>query len=130
VWKPPDAGSVKVNTDGAFLEQTSTGRTGAVLRNTDGQILAAQGIWYEHLPDALTSEALSARDGLLISHVTQELGRSFTSFQIVFVRREANSAAHCCAKKVSPSDRVCSWFSHFPNWLKEVANRDCNPANE
>ncbi|OEL18568.1 hypothetical protein BAE44_0020414, partial [Dichanthelium oligosanthes] len=61
-------------------------------------------------------------------HEIRELGRSIVSFKVMFVRREANSAAHCCAKKPTSSNRVCTWFSHFPNWLMELTSRDCNPA--
>lgn len=55
--------------------------------------------------------------------------RSFSLFAVNFVRREANSVAHCCASKPSRDHSVFSWSSHLPVWLTEVAAKDCNLAS-
>ncbi|TVU51168.1 hypothetical protein EJB05_02576, partial [Eragrostis curvula] len=67
VWKSPDTGWAKVNTDGAFEAKTGKGAAGAILRNKRGETLAAEGRKYEHLADAVTAEALAARNGLLLA---------------------------------------------------------------
>ena len=56
MWKKPPLG------DGAG---------GAVVRNFQGEIMMAAARFYKHLPDVLTSEALAARDGVMLA---QELG--------------------------------------------------------
>ncbi|TVU02695.1 hypothetical protein EJB05_51796, partial [Eragrostis curvula] len=61
-------------------------------------------------------------------HEIQELSRSFSSFAISFVRREANSAAHCCAKMPTASNRVVSCVGYTPNWMMGVVTKDCNPV--
>ncbi|TVU18379.1 hypothetical protein EJB05_34470, partial [Eragrostis curvula] len=71
----------------------------------------------------------SVEDQSLISglwHEIQELGRSFISFRIQFVRREANSAAHCCAKKPSAESRMWSCVGYTPDWLMGILSKDCN----
>lgn len=162
----PDPLRIKVNTDGAFVASTGTGASGAVALDSLGRVLWAEARWYDHLPCALTAEAIAARDGLLLAsvkgcarvvleldnlalveslnsptadrssvagswHDIQELGRSFTSFSVVFCKREANCVAHCCAKKPTPTrdHRVLTWSDHLPVWLTEVAAKDCIPTS-
>lgn len=67
VWKPPDPGWVKVNTDGAFDASSGRGAAGVILRNERGETLAAEGRKLENLGDALTAEALAARNGVLLA---------------------------------------------------------------
>ena len=61
----------EVNTDAAFVSATGDGAGGAVVRNSQGEIMMAAARFYKHLPDVLTSEALAARDGVMLA---QELG--------------------------------------------------------
>lgn len=56
----------------------------------------------------------------------QELGRSLLSFHISFVHREANLAAHCCAKMPTISETMWSSFGYAPDWLLRVATKDYN----
>ena len=163
VWKPPDTGWIKVNTDGAFDAASGKGAAGAILRNERGETLAAEGRKYENLADVLTAEALAARNGMLlavalgynkvileldnqslanslksmeddrstINDLRQgilELGRSLLSFRISFVHREANLAAHCCAKMPIVSEAMWSSFGYAPDWLLGVVTKDCNSA--
>ena len=62
---------MKVNTDAAFVSATGDGAGGAVVRNSQGEIMMAAARFYKHLPDVLTSEALAARDGMMLA---QDLG--------------------------------------------------------
>ncbi|TVU10399.1 hypothetical protein EJB05_43925, partial [Eragrostis curvula] len=152
-WKPPDASYVKVNTDGAFDANTSTGASGAVVRDSHGRVLCAGARWYDNLPDVLTIEAIAARDGLLLASakgcdkvvleldnltLVESLNSSTVNRSAVaglwheiqeLGRREANCAAHCCASKPTRDHRVLSWSDHLPLWLSEVAAKDCNPVS-
>ncbi|GJN26235.1 hypothetical protein PR202_gb14153 [Eleusine coracana subsp. coracana] len=163
-WKPPDHGWIKVNTDGAFNPATSSGAFGVLIRDEEGQLIAAESRWLEHLPDALTAEAIAARDDMSIavakgfdriirevdclplanvirntdedrSHISgirqeiQEIGRQLRGFVISFIRREANSVAHRCAKEPTERDRLFSVTNVGPGWLQELVNKDCNPVD-
>ncbi|RLM75407.1 hypothetical protein C2845_PM15G04630 [Panicum miliaceum] len=71
MWEKPPVGWMKVNTDAAFVSATGDRAGGAVVRNSQGEIVKATANFYKHLPDVLTSEALAARDGVMLA---QELG--------------------------------------------------------
>ena len=71
MWKKPPLGWMKVNIDAAFVSATGDGAGGAVVRNSQGEIMMAAARFYKHLPDVLTSEALAARDGMMLA---QDLG--------------------------------------------------------
>lgn len=64
VWRRPDEGWVKVNTDAAFDAATGTGSAGVVIRDHDGLVLAAATRWLGSVPDVLTAEAMAAKEGL------------------------------------------------------------------
>ncbi|KAF8670914.1 hypothetical protein HU200_050181 [Digitaria exilis] len=66
-WVKSDEGWIKVNTDGAFDAKTGNGGSSMILRGHGGDVIAVEAKWYSLLPDALTSEALAARDGLLLA---------------------------------------------------------------
>ena len=68
-WKAPLEGWVKINSDAAFVAETGKGAGGVVMRNSQGEVLAAAAQLYEHIPDALTSEALAARDGVVLAQM-------------------------------------------------------------
>ncbi|KAF8690639.1 hypothetical protein HU200_041010 [Digitaria exilis] len=99
-----------------------------ILRGHGGDVITVEAKWYSLLPDALTSEALAARDGLLLAVAHGCSSRVFLNFQCVFVSREANQAAHCCAKKSSQSCPVRSWSYYTPSWLMGLVAKDCIPA--
>jgi ribonuclease HI len=67
VWKRPDLDWRKVNSHGSFDASTFSGTSGAVLRDDVGNLLMAAAKNYAHIPDALTAEALAARDGILLA---------------------------------------------------------------
>ena len=62
-WKRPDLGWVKVNSDAGFCSGDCTGIAGVVIRDHDGLVLAAAARWLDDVPDALTAEALAAKEG-------------------------------------------------------------------
>jgi len=63
-WHKPDPGWTKCNVDASFYEGDSTGTTGVVLRDHDGQPCGAMARWYEQTLNAMTAEALACRDGM------------------------------------------------------------------
>jgi hypothetical protein len=64
MWRRPDEGWVKLNTDAAFDIATCTGSAGVVIRNHDGRVLAGATRWLGSVPDVLTAEAMAAKEGL------------------------------------------------------------------
>lgn len=57
-----------------------------------------------------------------------ELGRSFSEFDVKWVRREANMVAHVCAATVSALERSFFWIDFVPDWLVSLAAADCTPV--
>ena len=53
-----------MNTDAAFDDTTATGSSGVVIRDCNGVVLAGAARWLDHVPDALTAEAMAAKEGL------------------------------------------------------------------
>ena len=68
-WQKPEPVWCKVNTDASFQAATSLGTGGVVIRDEDGRLLAASVKSYNHIPDALTAEAMAARDGLIFARM-------------------------------------------------------------
>jgi ribonuclease HI len=55
-----------------------------------------------------------------------ELSLLFTNFSLVHARREANQAAHSCAKYISLQDGSFSWDAEPPAFLVHSLGADCN----
>ncbi|XP_062028960.1 uncharacterized protein LOC133744958 [Rosa rugosa] len=60
-WKSPHLGSVKLNTDGAFISETSAGGIGLVMRDNLGQFLACEGKPVRGLLSAEHAELLACK---------------------------------------------------------------------
>ncbi|CAD6230198.1 unnamed protein product [Miscanthus lutarioriparius] len=60
----PEEGTLKINVDGAFSQESGTGATGAVLRGNSGNFLATSARWLESLGSALLAEAEALWDGV------------------------------------------------------------------
>jgi ribonuclease HI len=56
----------------------------------------------------------------------EELRGYFTSFKICFIGRQANMAAHLCARKATRFRRRCLWINYDPPFLSETLAKDCN----
>lgn len=161
-WQCPDEGWVKVNSDAAFDPSVCTSSGGVVIRDHSGMVFAAAARCFDYVPDALTAEAMVAKEGLelaaevgcdkvilevdcsslknllegidcsrssiggLCSDII-ELGRGFSAFNVVWVSRDANSVAHCCAGMVLVTERSRFWLDDIPDWLRDLAANDCNP---
>ena len=64
VWRCPEEGWVKVNTDPAFDADSCTGSAGVVIRDHKGLVMAAATRWFDKVPDALTAEAMAAKEAV------------------------------------------------------------------
>lgn len=62
-WRPPEEGWVKINTDAGFSNVACIGRTGVVARDHIGRVVVAAARWFDGVPDALSAEALGAKEG-------------------------------------------------------------------
>jgi ribonuclease HI len=66
----------------------------------------------------MLNEANFARTELAsICYEIQDLCSSFRSCSIVHINREANEAAHRCAKQASVDRRRCIWVNYTPVFL-------------
>jgi hypothetical protein len=63
-WQRPYEGWLKVNTDVAFDSSSCTGRAGVVIRDHLGLVQAATARWLDDVSDALTAEAMAAKEDL------------------------------------------------------------------
>ena len=162
-WRSPEEGWIKVNTDAGFDTTACSGSCGVVIRDQTGLVKAVAARWLDDVLDALTAEAMAAKEGLELAakngydKVILEvdcsglktlldgddgmrsaigglclgitgLGRSFVDFRVAWVRREANSVAHCCACMVSAIERSFFWLDYIPDWLSRLAAADCTPV--
>ena len=58
-WKPPPPNVLKINTDGAYVENSHKGGWGYVLRNDKGEVLAAGAGSMQHISEAIHAESLA-----------------------------------------------------------------------
>jgi hypothetical protein len=58
---------MKVDTDAAFDADSAVASGGVVIRNENGQLLAARARRHCYIADVLTAETIAARDGLLLA---------------------------------------------------------------
>lgn len=77
-WKPPDPYELKTNFDGAIFDDLSAAGMGVVVRNSQGEILAALSGKIPIPSSVLMVETLAARRAVLFIH---ELGMHSSSFE-------------------------------------------------
>lgn len=63
-WRMPEEGTLNINVDGAFSQESSTGVTGAVLRDSRGNFRSASARWLDSVESVLLAEAEALRDGV------------------------------------------------------------------
>jgi hypothetical protein len=59
----------------------------------------------------------------------RELSGFLTSFELIYVNRAANEAAHACAHRASSDRRRCVWVNYTPVFLTSILAKDCNSAD-
>jgi len=62
-WCSPEVGTLKINIDGSFLQNSHTGATGALMRDSNGVLRAASARCLDSVGSALQAEAEALRDG-------------------------------------------------------------------
>jgi len=72
-WKPPPTGFVKNNVDTTSKVESQQGATGVVIRDENGEVLAAKCKWYDSTPNILTVEAYAAHDGAVLMNLLNQL---------------------------------------------------------
>jgi len=65
-WKLPPARFVKINVDTTFKAESQQVATGVIIRDENGQVLAAKCKWYGSIPNILSVEAYAATDGAVL----------------------------------------------------------------
>jgi ribonuclease HI len=68
-WSKPKPRHVKLNVDASFLEDRHAGAVGAVLRDFQGNFLAASCVLLPHVSTPLMAEAIAMREGLKLANV-------------------------------------------------------------
>lgn len=73
----------------------------------------------------MINSQVSARSEIAgIWHEIQELRMNFSSFCCVHTRREANLAAHCCAKEALVGRKMCTWVNCIPEFIMDIVTSD------
>jgi len=70
-WERPEPNWFKVNTDASFDQSSCTGSVGIVIRDHAGRVIGGAARWFDDVSDAMTAEALAAKEGL---ELAAELG--------------------------------------------------------
>jgi hypothetical protein len=97
-------------------------------RWTSAQVIAETDS--KQLVDLCRSRLSQRSEIMAIIADIQELSNSFSSFDLVYVNRKANLAAHCCAKEALTGRCSVLWESHHPHFLLHILQEDCNPLIE
>jgi hypothetical protein len=63
-WKPPEEGSLKINTDWAFMQDEGMGATGAMIRGSDNRLCMASARRINSTSLAFLAEAETLQDGV------------------------------------------------------------------
>ena len=58
-----------------------------------------------------------------------ELGKCFSDFQVRWVSKDANTAAHVCAATISATERSYFWLDEISDWLADLAIVDSTPSD-
>jgi hypothetical protein len=83
----------------------------------------------QELVSLWNSRANNRRVILPVLNQIQELCRSCTHFDFVYVRREAKMAAHYTTKFALVSDSECRWTHHIPMFLLQCIQHDSHAKN-
>ena len=67
-WRKPGPRFTKLNVDAAFFAHEGIGATAAILRDNKGNFIASHCKFIAIAADAVTTEAMAMRDGLLLAN--------------------------------------------------------------
>jgi ribonuclease HI len=119
-----------------WYEHAASARSVEALAIRDAIRLATDKSYNQIIVESDSTEAVNMCAGdeqvrselLPIFQEIRELKRAFTSCSISFIGREANQAAHLCAKKARSDRRRCLWINFNPSFLASTLISDCNPT--
>uniref|UniRef100_A0A8I6XAA5 RNase H type-1 domain-containing protein n=1 Tax=Hordeum vulgare subsp. vulgare TaxID=112509 RepID=A0A8I6XAA5_HORVV len=124
-WIPPPENFVKLNTDGAFMEQSHSGGWGAIARDYMGEIIFAAAGSAQHLSDALHAETMALQNGLRIAD-QMGIGRVIISTDSQVLK----SALECSG--LDHSWTILAWDNFFLissiNWPWSLLTTKLNSA--
>ena len=79
----------------------------------------------------MCNSAFSERSAFAtVCHEIKELMGGFIKCELTFVHREANEAAHRCAKQATEERRRCLWINYMPTFLADCIQFDVIPLFE
>ncbi|KAL5784581.1 hypothetical protein ACOSQ2_006973 [Xanthoceras sorbifolium] len=129
-WSPPPAGSLKLNTDAAVKSGFSVMGSGAVVRDSQGKVVAASAKPLLGFFPAELGELLALREGLLVAKELSLIiewveldAASIALFRAVGVSnyhvipRSRNGMAHSLASLAFSSKEEFCWFNPEPSFL-------------
>ncbi|ONI03658.1 hypothetical protein PRUPE_6G272800 [Prunus persica] len=124
-WSPPPAGKYKLNVDAAFIPETGVGGIGAVVRNDNGEVMAAMALPLARVVNDVKKdeEESWASDGHLIGDIKRSL-QHFEDVIISYSPRGANQVAHFLAKHALNCNTMVTWIEEVPFWLESIVNDD------
>ena len=67
-WCKPEPRQVKLNVDASFHYDSSAGSTGAILRDYQGNFVAAETTYLPHVASPMMAEAYAMRQGLILAN--------------------------------------------------------------
>jgi ribonuclease HI len=70
MWKRPDRGWLKINSDGAFSERTSEGGWGVIIRDEEGDVVEAAAGKLTRVLDAFQSEVEACLASVMLAGET------------------------------------------------------------
>ncbi|KAL5836959.1 hypothetical protein ACOSQ3_014128 [Xanthoceras sorbifolium] len=121
-WSPPPAGSLKLNTDAAVTPGCSVMGSGAVVRDSQGKVVAASAKPILGFFPAELGELLALREGLLLAKelnlITEwALFRAVGVSNCHAIPRSGNGMSHSLASLAFSSKEEFCWFNPEPSFL-------------
>jgi ribonuclease HI len=135
-WVVRDHQGKLLRAQGRWYENIADARIMEALAIRDGATLAAERGFTHAILESDTKEVINiCNDDLqnrseimAICQEVVEIRRALPSLSISFVGRDANNAAHLCAKQASSDRRRCLWINYNPDFLANTIRSDCNPV--
>lgn len=125
-WKPPPPNVLKINTDGAYVENSHKGGWGYVLRNDKGEVLAAGAGSMQHISEAIHAKSLALLQAI---NMANELGCNRLIFETdAFVLKQAiMSEAYDNSRHGALFKEIKTLLhTYFDDASVKWCNRSCN----
>jgi ribonuclease HI len=117
---------LKVNTDGAFLENTRKGGWGYVIRDEEGDVIRAGAGHVEHIRDAFQAEVVASIQGIQAS-VQKGITRVILETNSLILKHALENNSYRMAEVGGQLYELKSLISgSFSNFLCKFSPRPCN----